>query len=619
MKLYQQLILFMLAATVLPLAVVGFLLLSRAEAELAERISAEQRALAVATAESVEASLSKTVDAMARMVQSVSWHEISNEEELRGALSLVYLQSSAVSVVMKLTAQGEAIEPMFYFREDQERPQGHPGFDPGSVNTLTQAVPVGTLPSVAEGHAAYGRVYVHSLSKKAAVAVAIRIAATPQAETAPFVLAEVVFQDLEGLLDHKARDTQGRIDLVDSTGLILASSDHSRRMTQLEAAVVPNLRPPGAKVAHSFRTVEPALRASAARVSKELDFHVVVSVDEAAGMAPVRAMRYTVLLSIGATLLVLLTLGSLYTRRITQRISAVVVGVEAFSRGELHRRVSVSGDDEISALATTFNHMGAELEAANKKLQSWNEELFNRVEIAKADLRAAQAQLLETQKLAAVGQLGAGVAHELNNPLAGILGYVQLMLMSRDDGDQDLDMLRKIEQSAKRCKEITQNLLRFSQQRAQADLRAVDLNSVVRDALALTENQMKGEGVSLVTELFPEPVRVKADPGHTSQVVLALVSNARTAMLKSPRKTLTVRTGERNGMAFLEVEDTGKGIAPEHRSRIFEPFFTTKDVWSNVGLGLSVAYRVVHEAGGTIDMRTEVGQGSCFIVCLIKA
>jgi signal transduction histidine kinase len=619
MKLYQQLILFMLAATVLPLAVVGFLLLSRAEAELAERISAEQRALAVATAESVEASLSKTVDAMARMVQSLSWHEITDKEDVEGALSLIYLQSPAVSAVMKLTAKGEPIEPMFFFEESKERPPGHPSFDPASLRTLTQAVPVKALSSVKEGEAAYGRVYAHSLTNKAAVAVAIRIAATQNADAAPFVLAEVVFQDLEGLLDHKARDTQGRIDLVDSTGLILASSDHSRRMTQLEAAVIPNLRPPGERVVHSFRTAQPALWASAARVSKELDFHVVVSVDEAAGMAPVRSMRYTVLLSIGATLLVLLTLGSLYTRRITQRISAVVVGVEAFSRGELHRRVEVSGDDEISALATTFNHMGAELEAANKKLQSWNQELANRVEIAKAELRAAEAQLLETRKLAAVGQLGAGVAHELNNPLAGILGYVQLMLMSRDDGDQDLDMLRKIEQSAKRCKEITQNLLRFSQQRAQADLRAVDLNSVVRDALALTENQMKGEGVSLVTELFPEPVRVKADPGHTSQVVLALVSNARTAMLKSPKKTLTVRTGERDGKAFLEVEDTGKGIAPEHRNRIFEPFFTTKDVWSNVGLGLSVAYRVVHEAGGNIDMRTEVGKGSCFIVTMIKA
>ncbi len=108
---------------------------------------------------------------------------------------------------------------------------------------------------------------------------------------------------------------------------------------------------------------------------------------------------------------------------------------------------------------------------------------------------------------------------------------------------------------------------------------------MVRDALALTENQMKGEGVVLVTELAAQPVRVKADPGHSSQVVLALVSNARTAMLKSSRKVLTVRTGERDGRGFLEVEDTGKGIAPEHLHRIFEPFFTTKDVWSNVGLG----------------------------------
>jgi len=180
-------------------------------------------------------------------------------------------------------------------------------------------------------------------------------------------------------------------------------------------------------------------------------------------------------------------------------------------------------------------------------------------------------------------------------------------------------MLRKIEQSAKRCKEITQNLLRFSQQRAQADLRAVDLNSVVKDALALTENQMKGEGITLVTELADQPVRVKADPGHSSQVVLALVSNARTAMLKSPKKVLTVRTGERDGRGFLEVEDSGKGIAPEHLNRIFEPFFTTKDVWSNVGLGLSVAYRVVSEAGGTIDVKTEVGKGSCFTVWMLKA
>jgi signal transduction histidine kinase len=606
----------MLAATVLPLAVVGFLLLSRAEAELAERIAAEQRALAVATAESVDASLMKTVDAMSSVVRSVQWGAL-NDAELLGALRLVYLQSPAVSAVLKLSSEGEFLGEPVFFAKAEEAPDGHPGFDPASLGTLARSVLVGGLKLEDKGQqAVLGRVYAHSLSKQAAVGVAFKLG--PE-EQAPFVLAEVVFQDLEKRLRYKAQGTLARIDLVDSTGLILASSDHSRRMKKLEDAVIPRMRPTGVQPVHSFRTAGPDLRVSAARVSRQMDFYVVVSVDEEAGMAPVRSMRRTVLLSIGAALVVLLALGALYTRRITQRLSAVVGGVEAFSRGELDRRVQVDGDDEISALATTFNHMGAELESARAKLMRWNDDLRQKVEEAMAELKAAQAQLLEAQKLAAVGQLGAGVAHELNNPLAGILGYVQLMLMGRGDGDQDLDMLRKIEQSAKRCKEITQNLLRFSQQRAQADLRAVDMNSVVRDALTLTENQMKGEGITLVSELSAQPVRVKADPGHTSQVVLALVSNARTAMLKSPKKVLTVRTGERDGRGFLEVEDTGKGIAPEHLNRIFEPFFTTKDVWSNVGLGLSVAYRVVSEAGGSIDVKTEVGKGSCFTVWMLKA
>jgi two-component system NtrC family sensor kinase len=297
----------------------------------------------------------------------------------------------------------------------------------------------------------------------------------------------------------------------------------------------------------------------------------------------------------------------------------VVLLAEAFSRGELDKRVRVQGYDEISELTATFNHMGAELEVARARLMRWNDDLRAKVDEAMSELRAAQVQLLEAQKLAAVGQLGAGVAHELNNPLAGILGYVQLMLMSRSDADPDLETLRKVEQSAKRCKEITQNLLRFSQQRARADLRPLELNNVLRDALSLTENQMKSEGISLVLELAPQGPRVLADPGQTSQVVLALVSNARTAMMKSATKVLTLRTGEKDGKGFFEVEDTGKGIAEEHRGRIFEPFFTTKDVWSNVGLGLSVAYRIISEAGGSIDVKTEVGKGSTFTVWLTKA
>jgi two-component system NtrC family sensor kinase len=611
MRLYQQLILFMLAATVLPLAVVGFLLLSRAEAELSERITAEQRTLAVATAESVASTLTQTVDAMALVAENFEWEELSHEEA-QGALALVYRQSPAVSAVMQLSSEGQPLGRAVFFTDERE---GHPGFDQRYLDVLSKAVAVQSLKRSEKGDAALGRVYTHSLSGKAAVAVAIKLGS---GEKASFALAEIVFKDLEELLAHKAKGGLGRIELVDSTGLILASSDPLRRLQKQEASVTAQLGG-GAQAVRSFQVGEPALRVSAARVPRNLDFDVVVAVNEVTANAPVRAMRRTVLVSIGAALAVLLALGALFTNRINQRLSQVVSLAEAFSRGELDKRVRVQGYDEISELTATFNHMGAELEVARARLMRWNDDLRAKVDEAMSELRAAQVQLLEAQKLAAVGQLGAGVAHELNNPLAGILGYVQLMLMSRSDADPDLETLRKVEQSAKRCKEITQNLLRFSQQRARADLRPLELNNVLRDALSLTENQMKSEGISLVLELAPQGPRVLADPGQTSQVVLALVSNARTAMMKSATKVLTLRTGEKDGKGFFEVEDTGKGIAEEHRGRIFEPFFTTKDVWSNVGLGLSVAYRIISEAGGSIDVKTEVGKGSTFTVWLTKA
>ena len=611
MRLYQQLLLFMVAATVLPLAVVGFLLLSRAEAELAERIASEQRALAAATAESAASTLMKTVDAMARVAESIEWEGLS-DDEARGALTLIFRQSSAVSAVQRLDAAGQPVgQPVFYMQDED----GHPGFDPASLEVVARSVPVQPLLRSEKGEAALGQVYSHSRSGKAAVAVAIKLGS---GERASYVLAEIVLKDLEDLLARKAKDTLGRIDLVDGAGRILASSEPQRRLKALESAVQKQVDFTASELTRSFRVGNPDLRVSAARVPEKLGFDVVVSVDEALALAPVSSMRRTVLVSIGAALAVLLALGAIFTRGITSRLSEVATAVEALGRGELDRRVRVDGYDEISALANTFNQMGAELEAARARLLRWNDDLRSKVNEAMAELKAAQAQLLEAQKLAAVGQLGAGVAHELNNPLAGILGYVQLMLMSRNDTDSDMETLRKIELSAKRCKEITQNLLRFSQQRTRGDLRAVDLNNVVREALSLTEHQIKTEGITLKLELSP-PIRVQSDPAQATQVLLALVSNARTAMMKTASKVLTLRTGERDGKGFLEVEDTGKGILPEHRNRVFEPFFTTKDVWSNVGLGLSVAYRIVSEAGGTIDMRSEVGKGSCFTVWLTKA
>ena len=615
MRLYQQLVLFMLAATVLPLAAVGFLLLSRAEAELAHRIDAEQRAQATATAEAVSASLMEVVDALARSAELIDW-EAASDAETVGGLRLLYGQSLAVSAVLKLDAEGRPQGAPVFRAQSVD---GHPAFQSAGLERWVRSVPVQTLRGGGKGQAALGSAYAHGDGGRAAVAVAVKLA---EGEGAPYALAEVVFTPLEAVLRRRAAHGLGRIDLVDEGRRILASSEPERRMHELEPELTAHLLPrtgPLADTVRSFRVESPARRVSVARVPQGLRFDVVVEVDEATALAPVRAMRRTVLLSIGGTFMVLLGLGALFTRRLNRRLAEVVQGAEAYGRGELDRRVKVQGQDELSELATTFNRMGTELEAARTRLMRWNDDLRTRVDEATSELKAAQAQLLEAQKLAAVGQLGAGVAHEINNPLAGILGNVQLLMMDRGASDPDLGTLRKIEQSAKRCKEITQNLLRFSQQRERAELRPVDLNVVVRDALSLTEHQTRIEGITLVTELGQGLGRVRADPGHLSQVVLALLSNARTAMLKTPIKRLTLRTGERDGRGFLEVEDTGKGISPDIRPRIFEPFFTTKDVWTNVGLGLSVAWRVVAEAGGTLEVRSEAGQGACFTVTLPKA
>jgi signal transduction histidine kinase len=609
MRLYQQLVLFMLAATVLPLAVVGFLLLRGAEAEVSRRIASEQQARAVAAAEAVSSHLLGTVDAIARSAEAFDWSSASDEEK-KGGLALLYRQSDSISAVALLNLEGKLLSEPVYVQEGQS---SHPGFTYAALSTLRQAIPLRSLAGGGRGQAALSGAYPHALGTMAAMAVAVKLDAHPES---PFAVAELGLGSLESMLAARATEESGRIDLVDSEGRVVASSKPGGVLQPLAAPLWERARPLLAgEGSHSFTAdLGERFLVSAVGVKGQLGLATVVSLPERLALQPVRAMRRTVLFSVGGALGVLLLLGGVFTRRLNRRIGQVVEGAEKLSRGDLAARIPVSGGDELTDLSETFNRMGSELETAQAKLLRFNDDLRQRVEEATAELKLAHAQLLESQKMAAIGQLGAGVAHEINNPLAGILGNTQLLMLDRPETDPDLDTLRKIEQMAKRCKEITQNLLRFSQQRDRVELRPMDLNAVVRDAFSLSANQTKGEGVALVVKLQPGPLMVRGDPGHLSQVVLALMQNARTAMIKAEVKELRLNTRAEGGTAVVEVGDTGKGILPEHLPRIYEPFFTTKDVWTNVGLGLSVAYRIVVEHQGKIDVQTEVGKGSTFTV-----
>jgi signal transduction histidine kinase len=349
-----------------------------------------------------------------------------------------------------------------------------------------------------------------------------------------------------------------------------------------------------------------------------LSWAILVEEDATSAFAAPRRMRMITLATTGVAALGALALAFLLAGRIARAIEKVAGAARAFQRGELQTRVADSQrSDEVGELARTFNQMGEALQSSREEIERWNKELEARVEARTRELKEAQAQLVQAQKLAALGQLGAGVAHEINNPLGGVIGHVQLLLADHGPGDKDHDALTHIEEGARRASQVVQNLLRFSVQHKEPVRTAVDINKLVKDTLSLTSSVLGEQHITLDLKLDGATPRLRADAGQIGQVLLNLVANARTAMPKGG--TLTVRTEKADGQVQLAVADTGRGIDPAIRERIFEPFFTTKDEWNNVGLGLSVSWRIVGEHGGRIEVESQVGRGSTFTVWLPSA
>jgi len=226
-----------------------------------------------------------------------------------------------------------------------------------------------------------------------------------------------------------------------------------------------------------------------------------------------------------------------------------------------------------------------------------------------------EAQLLQAEKLSAVGQLVSGVAHELNNPLTTIKGYAQL-LQGEAVAPAVAEDLRKVEEAADRCRRIVRDLLTFAR-RYEPELTDTDINELLQRTVALRSYELRVRSIAVQWALDPALPTIQADPHRLQQVILNLVFNAEQAILSTAEEgCITIRSlalAGGQGVRF-EVADTGPGIAPEHMGRIFDPFFTTKNVGDGAGLGLSTAYGIVKEHGGRIWAESRPGAGATFIV-----
>ena len=291
-------------------------------------------------------------------------------------------------------------------------------------------------------------------------------------------------------------------------------------------------------------------------------------------------------------------------------------GTQHLAEGELGYQIPVESADELGALARAFNSMSSQLQAAQREITNWTHTLEHRVEQKTSELQNTQQQILQVERMVAIGKMAAVVAHEINNPLAGILTYAKLLKKWIERGisgevqkKEAIESLELIASESKRCGELLHNLLSFSRT-SPMNLSLSDLNTVVTRTIRLAEHKAEMSGVLLQVDLDRKLPPLQCDVAQLEQVALALVINAIDAMPHGGNLWISTRTLAEGDQVELVVRDDGVGIPPEILPHIFDPFTTTKEVGKGVGLGLAVSKGIVERHGGRIEVASELGVGT---------
>jgi two-component system NtrC family sensor kinase len=315
-------------------------------------------------------------------------------------------------------------------------------------------------------------------------------------------------------------------------------------------------------------------------------------------------------------------LSGIFVWRVVNRpLKTLRKGTERLSAGELGCQIEVRTSDELGDLAQSFNLMSLQLRSANEQIVSWAHTLEQRVDDKTRELTRAHDQMLIVEKMASIGKMAAVVAHEINNPLSGILTYAKLIRKWVDSGTGEQhrqeahDCLDLIASESRRCGELVRNLLTFSRVTPMHP-EPVDLKHVVDRLVLLVHHKLEMSGIQLQQEFPSDLPRIYSDPSHIEQVLLALVMNAIDAMPRGGNIWLKAWTKAETNELALEVRDDGPGIPPDILPHIFDPFLTTKETGKGVGLGLAISQSIVERHHGHIEVKTETGSGTTFTVTL---
>ncbi len=319
---------------------------------------------------------------------------------------------------------------------------------------------------------------------------------------------------------------------------------------------------------------------------------------------------------LGITLLGVVLVGVLaviVAQRISRPLRMMTLAAKHIAEGDYSPRVEVTSRDEIGYLAESFNRMVQELAKANQDLRDWASTLEIKIGERTEQVKAMQRHLMQSEKLAAIGMLAAGVAHEINNPLTGILTNSSLLVQDIPPDDPRREDLQTIVDETLRCRKIVKGLLDFARQ-TKPQKQLFQLNSAAEDVLSLIRNQAAFRNIRLAAELDPGLPLVTADRDQIRQVILNAVLNAAEAMPGGGSIVVGSRQVPGSGELEIKIADDGPGVPEEIRSKLFEPFFTTKR--TGTGLGLAIAYGIMEQHGGTIEVESTQGKGTTVLLRL---
>jgi two-component system NtrC family sensor kinase len=277
----------------------------------------------------------------------------------------------------------------------------------------------------------------------------------------------------------------------------------------------------------------------------------------------------------------------------------MVAATKRIAAGDLDQEVAVRSRDEVGHLAVSFNTMLQSVRVMQQELQEWAASLERKVRERTEELVAVQSSMAQSEKLASIGRLAAGVAHEINNPLGGILTVTMLHLEDLGPADPLRADLELVVKQTLRCREIVRGLLDFSRQ-SEARPQSTSAATVIAETLGLLERQAMFHNIVITRSLSADLPPVLVDPGQLQQVLVNIVLNAVDAMAGHGALAVATSRGSDGRTVVIRISDTGKGIPPEVMPFIFEPFFTTKKVGEGTGLGLAIVHGIVTRVGGAV-------------------